>query len=366
MSPSPTSRLRRSLRLVHQLIRSSLRCVGAVAPAPPAGGRAGQPHRHRELAVAGVVRRRQLAASRARVEAAVRQPLRAPARRRSPAARARTARAGIPARAGEVDDQQAAARRQHARGLAHGALRIAQEVQHLVHDHGVGGLVGERQIVDVALAHLRMREAGALELGARVGEHGRAEVEAEAAPEARREQLQHAARAGAEVDQQIERAGAERLATRPPRPRPRPRAARGCCPTRRRGPGSRPAPPPRARACRASARRRSRTSTGSARSTRLQDQARQLAAAPVLGQPEVDPAALGRALDQAGLGQQLQMPADARLALAEDAGEVLDVELARRQQHQHAQPRRLRHGLQHADGRRRSQRRTPNEVDAMA
>ena len=59
----------------------------------------------------------------------------------------------------EVDDQQAAARRQHARRLAHGALRIAQEVQHLVHHHGVRGLVGERQIVDVALPHLGVRNS---------------------------------------------------------------------------------------------------------------------------------------------------------------------------------------------------------------
>ena len=71
----------------------------------------------------------------------------------------------------------------------------------------VGRLVGERQIVDVALPHLRVREAGALELGARVGQHGRAQVDAEAAPDsASREQLEHAARAGAEVDEQIERA----------------------------------------------------------------------------------------------------------------------------------------------------------------
>ena len=66
---------------------------------------------------------------------------------------------------GEVDDQQAPAGSQHARRLAHGALRIAQEVQHLVHHHRIGAPVGERQIVEVALAHLRMRQAGALELG---------------------------------------------------------------------------------------------------------------------------------------------------------------------------------------------------------
>ncbi len=47
------------------------------------------------------------------------------------------------------------------------------------------------------------------------------------------------------------------------------------------------------------------------------------------------------ALDEAGLGHELQMPADARLALAEDLGQVLDVQLAAGQQRQDAQPRRL-------------------------
>ena len=78
----------------------------------------------------------------------------------------------------------------------------------------------------------------------------------------------------------------------------------------------------------------------------LQHQAGQLAALAGLGQAEIHPAAFRRALDQPRLGQQLEVPADARLALAEDARQVLDVELARRQQHQHAQPRGLGHRLQ--------------------
>ena len=82
---------------------------------------------------------------------------------------------------------------------------------------------------------------------------------------------------------------------------------------------------------------------------RLQHLAGELAAAPVLGQAEIHPAALRRALHQARLGQQLQVAADARLALPQDARQVLDVELAVRQQDQQAQPRRLGHRLQHAD-----------------
>ena len=60
-----------------------------------------------------------------------------------------------------------------------------------------------------------------------------------------------------------------------------------------------------------------------------------------VGKPEIDPRALAEALDEPGLGHELEMPADARLALAEDLGQILDVELAAGQQRQDAQARRL-------------------------
>ena len=65
------------------------------------------------------------------------------------------------------------------------------------------------------------------------------------------------------------------------------------------------------------------------------------ASAPEFGKPEVDPRALAEALDEPGLGHELEMPADARLALAEDLRQILDVELAAGQQRQDAQARRL-------------------------
>ena len=111
----------------------------------------------------------------------------------------------------EVDDQQAPARRQHAGRLAHGALRVAQEVQHLVHDGRVRRLVGQRQIVDVALPHLGVPQLRAFELGAGIGQHGRAQVDAETPPIALAEQLEHAARAGAEIDEKLERSGSQRV-----------------------------------------------------------------------------------------------------------------------------------------------------------
>ena len=80
-----------------------------------------------------------------------------------------------------------------------------------------------------------------------------------------------------------------------------------------------------------------------------------LAASSLRCQAEVDPAALGRPLHQPRLGEQLQVPADAGLALAQDAREVLHVELAMGQQRQQTQPRRLGGGLEHTDRRREAQ-----------
>ena len=65
------------------------------------------------------------------------------------------------------------------------------------------------------------------------------------------------------------------------------------------------------------------------------------ASAPTIGEPEEHPASLRGTLDEPGLGHQLQMPADARLALAKDLGQVLDVQLAVGKQRQDAQTGRL-------------------------
>ena len=76
---------------------------------------------------------------------------------------------------------------------------------------------------------------------------------------------------------------------------------------------------------------------------------REPAAGRAVGDVEIGPAPLAEALDQAGLGQQLQMPADARLALPEDLREVLDAELAGGEQQQDAQARRLGRRLERGD-----------------
>ena len=69
-----------------------------------------------------------------------------------------------------------------------------------------------------------------------------------------------------------------------------------------------------------------------------------------VGEAEEDPGALAEAADEARFHHQLQMPADARLALAEHLGQVLDVQLAAREQRQDAQARGLAGGAERRQG----------------
>ncbi len=78
----------------------------------------------------------------------------------------------------------------------------------------------------------------------------------------------------------------------------------------------------------------------------LEQRARELGAAAMLGQAEERPGALAEALDQPGFGQQLEMARDARLRLAQDVGEVGDRQFGFGEQRQHAQARLLARGLE--------------------
>ena len=78
----------------------------------------------------------------------------------------------------------------------------------------------------------------------------------------------------------------------------------------------------------------------------VEQRARNLRAAAMLGQAEEGPGAFAEALDQPGLGQQPQMARNARLRLAQDVGEVGDGQLGFGQQRQHAQARLLAGRLQ--------------------
>ena len=74
------------------------------------------------------------------------------------------------------------------------------------------------------------------------------------------------------------------------------------------------------------------------------------ASLPDIGEAEEHPAPLAEARDEPSLGHQLQVTADARLALSKDLGQVLDVQLAAGEQRQDAQPRGLARGAKAAQG----------------
>ena len=126
----------------------------------------------------------------------------------------------------EIDDQHLAAGLQRAAGLRQQPARIVEIVQHLVDDDEVGRADAGVEIGDVAEPDLRVTDAGGGELGARHRDHLAARVDADAAPVVAGQQLEHAAGAGAEIDQQIDLPAARAPRRSPPRPPPRARA--GC------------------------------------------------------------------------------------------------------------------------------------------
>ena len=72
----------------------------------------------------------------------------------------------------------------------------------------------QREVVDVALAHAAMLEAGAVEPCARQRQHVERQIEAEPALDIAGEQFEHAPGAGAEIEQRADRLVAERGADR--------------------------------------------------------------------------------------------------------------------------------------------------------
>ena len=58
----------------------------------------------------------------------------------------------------KIDHQETAGGAQHARGLKDGARAVVEEMQHLVNDDRIEGIICQREIVDVALAHTAMAQ----------------------------------------------------------------------------------------------------------------------------------------------------------------------------------------------------------------
>ena len=169
---------------------------------------------------------------------------------------------------------------------------------------------------------LQWRKPGALEAGAGEQQHVERQIDAEAALEIGAEHFQHAAGAGAEIEQRAERPLRQRLADRAFDRLVGDMQLADAVPLR----GVRAEIVLRRRRARGPHRREPvavardhRSRSGSS----LRDQlARELGGAAAFGQAEERPGALAEALDQPGLGQQLEMARDARLRLPQDLGEV--------------------------------------------
>ena len=107
----------------------------------------------------------------------------------------------------EIGDQQPPARRHHAGGFRDGGPRIVQIMQHLMKQHGIEHirLARERQAIGVGQPHLRMVEIVAQQPVARDRQHFRADIHAHGALRMGRQQFQHAAGAGAGIQQIVDR-----------------------------------------------------------------------------------------------------------------------------------------------------------------
>ena len=89
---------------------------------------------------------------------------------------------------------------------------VVEEVQHLVDDDDVEGIARQRQVVDVALAHAAILEAGAVEPARASASMSSDRSRPRPRSISRREQFEHAPGAGAEIEQRADRLVGERSA----------------------------------------------------------------------------------------------------------------------------------------------------------
>ena len=237
----------------------------------------------------------------------------------------------------EIDDQEPSARPQHPHRLADGARAVVEEVQHLVDDDDVERIPRQRQVVDVALPHAAILQAGAIEPGARQRQHVERQIEAEPALDLGREHFQHPAGAGAEIEQRPDRFVGERradgvfdrgvggvqLADTVPFGRvPSEVILRGGGASGAHG-GEPFAIASDDRICRIEPRNQGAGDIDAA----------------LLAEPIKGPGAFAKALDQARLGKEPQVAGQPWLRLAQDLGEVRDGQFRLGQERQNTQPR---------------------------
>ena len=191
-----------------------------------------------------------------------------------------------------------------------------------------------------------MAQARALDPGAGQQQHVERKIDAEPAFEVGPEHFEHAAGAGAEIEQRAERPFGERLADRALDRLVGDVQLADAVPFRGVGPevvlrrrGARARAPPRA----ARGRARSSESLGSSRAISARASS---APPPRFGEPEKRPGAFAETLDQPGLDQELEVARDARLRLPQNLGEIGHRQFGLAEQREDAQARLLAGGLE--------------------
>ncbi len=247
----------------------------------------------------------------------------------------------------KIDHQQAPGGPQHPRRLGDRAPAVVEEVQNLVNDDDVEAVPRQCEVVDVRLTHAAMLEPGTIEPRARQRQHVERQIEAEPALDLRPEQLEHAAGAGAEIEQRAHRRRRQRrgdrlldrrvgdmqLADAVPLGGVAAKVSLGCG-----GPLRAYGGEPFAIA-------------GERRILRVEasnELARQLGRPAPLPEAEECPRSFTEAFDQPGLGQEPQVARNAWLRLAQNFSEVRDGKLGLPEQSENPQPRGFAGRLQRA------------------
>ena len=256
---------------------------------------------------------------------------------------------------GEIDDQQSTALGDQARGFAHGGGGIGEVVQDLMDDHQVGALPRQAGAEDVAMAQLEAFKTGLSHMIARDVEHLLGKVEADSRLGVRPKQGQHPTGAGAEIHEPLERARPDGVEDS------RLNSVFGNVERANLVPSGRVA-----REVLAGLRRtlaaHGLQPLGVANDDlvgRIDQPQGLVGQAPGIarGHEAIEhPSPIGEPLDQPGLGQQLEVTRDARLALVQHPAQFQNRQLLPGQQRKNPQPRRLARRAQNIHGLTRGER----------
>ncbi len=245
----------------------------------------------------------------------------------------------------EIDDIEPPTGAQHPRHLGQHRGRLFGVVQDLMDHRRVERPVGERQLIHVGLADQAVSEVGAVEAGARDGQHLARQIDADGALRPLAQKPQHASGAGADVEQVADAGLRHHRQERSLDFAIVDMQRADLVPLRGVGAeigggglGAGAAHP--LEAVQVAGHRRF------VGRDEVDQRAHQPAAAAALGQSKERPGAFAETLHEAGVAQQPQMPGYPRLALAENLGKLADRELAPGAQDQDAHPGRFGHGAQ--------------------